>query len=138
MKHLYSIKQEDNKRSNKIKDKVMTLLLLVAFVLFITSLTQTIMKIRKMNKEVASRENQLERLKKEEEELKKKYEEITSSEYMEKQLRNQLNLAKENEIILILPEDEILKKLVPSDIEETAYDIRPNWRKWADIFGLSK
>ncbi len=91
-----------------------------------------------MNKEVASRENQLERLKKEEEELKKKYEEITSSEYMEKQLRNQLNLAKENEIVLVLPSDEVLQKLVPPDEEEVTFDTRPNYRKWIDVFGLLK
>lgn len=89
-----------------------------------------------MNDEVKSRENQLARLKKEEGELKEKYEEITSSEYMEKQLRNNLNLAKDNEIILVLPDDEILKKLVPPDVQEEGYDMRPNWKKWLDVFGI--
>ncbi len=136
MKDSYSIRKGNNKKADRVKDKIMTLFLVIAVILFITSLMQTSMKIRKMNKEVASRENQLERLKKEEEELKKKYGEITSSDYMEKQLRDQLNLAKENEIILILPEDEILKKLVPPDAEEVAYDMRPNWKKWAEVFGI--
>lgn len=115
---------------------MMTLLLFIAVVLFVVSLVQTSIKIQKMNKEVQSRENQLEKVRKEEEELKLKYEEITSSEYMEKQLRNQLNLAKENEIILVLPEDDVLRKLVPQDTQEEFDDIRPNWRKWMDVFGI--
>ena len=136
MRHLYSIKQQNNKRIDKIKDKVTTLFLVITFLLFVGSLMQTYRKIQKINKEIASRQNQLESLKKEEEELKKKYEEITSDEYIEKQLRNQLNLAKDNEIVLVLPPDEVLKKLVPPDEEEETFDIRPNWRKWIDVFGL--
>jgi cell division protein FtsB len=134
MKQLYSIEKEKNKRENRVKDKIATILLIIVSILFVTSLIQTIMKVRKMNKEIASRESQLDSLKKDEDALKKKYEEITSPEYMEKQLRNQLNLAKENEIVLVLPEDEILKKLVPPDDQEVTYDARSNWRKWYELF----
>ena len=52
----------------------MTLFLLITLFLFIGSLIQTSVKVRKINKEVANRRNQLERLKNEEEELKKKLE----------------------------------------------------------------
>lgn len=137
MKHSY-LSGKDTKKTERVKNKMMTVLLIIAVILFIVSLVQTSIKIRKINREVQSRENQLERVRKEEEELKRKYEEITSNEYMERQLRNQLNLAKDNEIILILPEDDVLRKLVPQDIEEKFDDIRPNWRKWADLFGILK
>lgn len=135
MKHSY-LSGKDTKKTERIKNNMMTVLLMIAIILFIMSLVQTSIKIRKINREVKSRENQLEQVRKEEEELKRKYEEIISSEYMEKQLRNQLNLAKDNEIILILPEDDVLRKLVPQDTQEEFDDIRPNWRKWADVFGI--
>jgi cell division protein FtsB len=136
MRNTFSFKKNKDARENKVRDKIINLFLLIVVVLFIISLIQTSVKIRRMNDEVKSRENQLARLKKEEGELKEKYEEITSSEYMEKQLRNNLNLAKDNEIILVLPDDEILKKLVPPDVQEEGYDMRPNWKKWLDVFGI--
>jgi len=136
MRNTFSFRKNSNTRENKVRDKIVNLFLVIVVFLFIVSLFQTSVKIRRMNDEVKSRENQLARLKNEEEELKEKYKEITSSEYMEKQLRNNLNLAKDNEIILVLPEDEILKKLVPPDTQETSYDMRPNWKKWLDVFGI--
>jgi cell division protein FtsB len=136
MRNTFSFRKNSNTRENKVRDKIINLFLVIVVFLFTVSLFQTSVKIRRMNDEVKSRENQLARLKNEEEELKEKYKEITSSEYMEKQLRNNLNLAKDNEIILVLPEDEILKKLVPPDTQETSYDMRPNWKKWLDVFGI--
>ena len=114
------------------------MLLLISIIIFISSAIQTLGKIKKVNEEVAEREEKLSELKKKEEELKEKYEEVTSDEYMEKQLRNQLNLSKENEITLILPPDEILIKLVPPEKVEAQVDLTPNWKKWAELFGILK
>lgn len=75
-------------------------------------------------------------LKQTEEELKQKYAEVTSPDYIEKQLRDRLNLSKENEIVLVLPPDEVLKKFVPPDEAKEKADLTPNWRKWMNIFGL--
>jgi SMC interacting uncharacterized protein involved in chromosome segregation len=112
--------------------------LLISVIIFISSALQTLGKIKKVNEEVAEKEEKLAELKKKEDELKKKYEEITSDEYMEKQLRNQLNLSKENEIVLVLPPDEILMKLVPPDKVEEQVDLTPNWKKWAELFRILK
>jgi len=103
--------------------------------LFISSLSQTSKKIQKVNLEVAFREEELKKLKEEQDELKIKLEEITSQEYIERQLRNELGLTKENEIVLVLPPDEILIKLLPV-VEEEVVEIKPNWQKWATLFGL--
>ncbi len=136
MRNMFTFRKSTDTRETKAKNKIINLFLVIIVFLFIVSLLQTSAKIRKMNDEVRSRENQLKRLKEEGEELKSKYEEISSNEYMEKQLRNQLNLAKDNEIILVIPDDEILKQLVPPDTQENSYDMRPNWKKWLDVFGI--
>ena len=137
MRIFRDIYKGDN-RKNKLKDRFLTMLLLISIIIFISSSIQTLGKIKKVNEGVAEREDKLAGLQKKEEELKKKYEEVTSDEYMEKQLRNQLNLSKENEIVLILPPDEILIKLVPPDKAEELIDLTPNWKKWATLFGLYK
>jgi cell division protein FtsB len=125
-------------KSDKLGSRLFNVVLVFSLVLFLASAVRTSGKIKKINKEITERENKLTELKKEEEEMKKKYEQVTSPEYMEKQLRNQLNMSKENEIILVLPQDEILKKLVPPDEEERSIDTTPNYRKWAELFGVLK
>ena len=129
------IKRGEN-RKDKYKERFLTFLLLISIIIFISSAFQTLGKIKKVNEGVSEREEKLTELKNKEEELRKKYEEITSDEYMEKQLRNQLDLSKDNEIVLVLPPDEVLKKLVPRTQVEEKMDLTPNWKKWAKIFGI--
>jgi len=136
MRHTYPRKQEGKNTGITFKDKLLTILLLITFVLFVGSLSQTYIKIKKIKKEVQSRQHELAELKQTEEELKQKYAEVTSPDYIEKQLRDRLNLSKENEIVLVLPPDEVLKKFVPPDEAKEKADLTPNWRKWMNIFGL--
>ena len=92
-------------KADRFKDRIITVALVISFLLFIGSISQTSKKIRIVDEEVADRQQELEKLKKEEAELKAKLEEVTSEEYMESQLSNQLNMARENEIVLVIPED---------------------------------
>ncbi|KKQ55740.1 MAG: Septum formation initiator family protein [Candidatus Woesebacteria bacterium GW2011_GWC1_38_13] len=135
MRHNYRFNQGGKKGVSKAQNRIVTLLLIIFFMLFISSLSQTSKKIQKVNLEVAFREEELKKLKEEQDELKIKLEEITSQEYIERQLRNELGLTKENEIVLVLPPDEILIKLLPV-VEEEVVEIKPNWQKWATLFGL--
>ena len=135
MRHSHSLNQGVNKGVSKAQNRIVTLLLLVFFMLFISSLSQTSKKIQKVNLEITLREEELKKLKEEQSELKIKLEEITSQEYIEKQLRNELGLTKENEIVLVLPPDDILIKLLPV-VEEEVLEIKPNWQKWAEVFGI--
>ena len=57
-----------------------------------------------------------------------------SEEFMEKQLRDKLGLAKEGEIILVLPEADIVRKLSPQIPEEDDFKPKPNWQKWLEMF----
>jgi len=135
MRHNYSLNQGGKKGVSKAQNRIVTLLLIIFFMLFISSLSQTSKKIQKVNLEVTLREEELKKLKEEQSELKIQLEEITSQEYIERQLRNELGLTKENEIVLVLPPDDILIKLLPV-VEEEVVEIKPNWRKWAEVFEI--
>ena len=135
MRHNYSLNQGGKKGVSKAQNRIVTLLLIIFFMLFISSLSQTSKKIQKVNLEVTLREEELKKLKGEQSELKIQLEEITSQEYIERQLRNELGLTKENEIVLVLPPDDILIKLLPV-VEEEVVEIKPNWRKWAEVFEI--
>lgn len=68
-------------------------------------------------------------------ELKSELSEASSAFYSEKQARDKLGLAKEGEIVLVLPEGNKLESLSPlSDFVEKEEEWIPNWRKWLDLF----
>lgn len=136
MRQMHLQNQGGKNQGYKVKNRLVTILLIISLFLFIGSVFQTSKKIQTVNKGVKDREKQLTKLRDEEKKLQEKYDEITSPEYMEKQLRNQLNLSKENEIVLVLPPDDVLKELVPPDDAEEEFDVKPNYQKWAEVFGV--
>lgn len=79
-------------------------------------------------------ENKLQKAKKENEELANTLEFTQSEQFIEEQLRNKLGLAKEGEIILVLPDGDTLKKLAPTIPEEQEEKPLSNWKKWMNLF----
>ena len=109
-------------------------LFIAFFILLIVSLARNVIRILKAGERVGEAEKRVEKLKVENEELKKRLETVGSEEYIEKQLRDNLGLAKEGETIVVLPDEETLRALAPrvEEEEETLPD--PNWRKWLKLF----
>jgi len=136
MHRIRHINKFKSKNPGTFKEKFFNVILALSIIVFAASVIQTSGKIKKINKEVDDRVNKLAELQKEKEKMQKKYEEVTSQEYMETQLRNQLNMSKSNEIILVLPEDELLRKLSPTDGDENEIDTMPNYLRWAEVFGI--
>lgn len=58
-----------------------------------------------------------------------------SDEFVEREARDKLGLGREGEVILILPEqsESSLKSQVSNPKSEIE-DIRPNWKKWWDLY----
>ncbi len=122
---------------NSIKEKLKSYseyLLILLSILLVISLTRNILKIRGADKKIEDAERELEDSRVENQELKVEIEALQSDEYIEKQFRDKLGLARESEIILVLPEKEILKKLAPrkENEEETLPD--PLWKQWLNLF----
>lgn len=109
--------------------------LLILFVLVLSlSLYRNLSRIKRSNQEIKRVEQKVENLEGENEELQDKLEIVKSEEYVEKQLRDKLGLAKEGEIVVVLPEEEILRRLAPEIDEEEDVLPDPNWKKWAKLF----
>ncbi|MFV1917260.1 MAG: septum formation initiator family protein [Patescibacteria group bacterium] len=110
--------------------------LILASILIAASLVRNLLRIRQANMKIIVAEETVVELRKDSEYLRSRVEKLKSDEYKEKQLRDKLGLAKEGEIIVVLPEDEILRKLTPKRVEEEETLPDPNWKKWLHLFGF--
>jgi cell division protein FtsB len=119
----------------KIKKYINYLLILFVF-LTLLGLARSINKARQVREMIKEKQEKVDKLNKENEEFKKRLKEVTSDEYIEKQLRDSLGLAKEGEIVVVLPDKETLKALAPHIEEEEDSLPDPNWKRWVHLFGL--
>ncbi len=106
---------------------IIAVLLSVSLVRNITNTKESLKRIDRKAKEAAE-------LERKNDELRKTLEMVQGGEFIEKQIRDQLGLAKEGEIVLVLPEDDVLKSLVPKLPEEEEELPDPIWRRWVQLF----
>jgi cell division protein FtsB len=109
-------------------------LFIIISILMLISLARNIIRVREAKERLVEKEVGIEKIRKENEELSLKVDIFKSDEYIELQLRNKLGLAKEEEIVIVLPDDETLRKFAPTgEIEEEILP-DPNWKKWLNLF----
>lgn len=107
---------------------------LILTLLMIFSIIRNVGKVARIRGEVEAEKEKVEKIKKENEELEKQISEIQGVEFMEKQLRDKLGLVKEGETIVVLPDEETLRKLAPKVYEEEDTLPDPNWKRWLKLF----
>lgn len=107
---------------------------LVVFGLLFSSLVKSLTRLKYGDSLVKKNEAKLQKIQKENKELLDKLETVQSSEYLEKQFRNKLGLVREGEIVVVLPEPEILKGLSPQIQDPESFKPKPNFQKWIDVF----
>ena len=112
-------------------------LLLFLCIVFALSLARNIARIKNAQVRMERIKGRVEKLQKENEELQLKIEEAKKQEYIEKQLRDKLGLSKEGETIVVLPDADTLRKLVPPIPEEEETLPDPNWKKWLKAFDVT-
>lgn len=112
-------------------------LLLFLCIVFALSLARNIARIKNAQVRMERIKGRVEKLQKENEELQLKIEEAKKQEYIEKQLRDKLGLSKEGETIVVLPDADTLRKLVPPIPEEEETLPDPNWKKWLKVFDVT-
>lgn len=91
-------------------------------------------RAKETQKLIQKTQSRLQKAKEENQNLQSQLEFTQSQQFIEEQLRNKLGLAKEGEIILVLPDNETLAKLAPTIPEEQEQKPQPNWKKWAQLF----
>ncbi len=113
------------------------LFFLLLFFTLLTSLTKNLLQLQSANKRLAQSKEKLAKEKENTANLENELKTVQSQLYIETQARNQLGLAKEGEVVLVLPEPEVLRKLSPRNRnQETTSLPDPNWKKWAKKFGF--
>lgn len=117
--------------------KVRVYLLILFVFLFGLSLFRNILKINEAKNRIQREKEKVIKLEEEgrvlEEELKK----MQGNEYLESQLRDKLGLAKKGESVVILPDPETLKSLVPEIPDEKDYLPDPPYKKWLKLFDIN-
>ena len=99
-------------------------------ILFLLSLIRNVSKIGEARKRIDKASEKVEKLREENEEIKRRLAEVKGEEYIEKQLRDKLGLAKEGEIVVVLPDEETLRKIAPSiPEEEEVLDAKTVWKE---------
>ena len=121
-------------RVKKIYEKFVSLILLILLLILSLSLFRSISKTKQNALLIKKERDRVEALSKEKQRLEEELQKVHSEEYIEKQLRDTLGLAKDGEIVLILPDEEVVKKFAPEYDEEEETLPDPNWKKWAKMF----
>ena len=107
---------------------------MVVSLLMLVSLARNIVKVREAKERLKEKEEYIEKIRGENEELSQRVATFKSEEFIEKQLRDKLGLAKEGETIIVLPDEETISKFAPSDEKEEEILPDPNWKKWLKLF----
>lgn len=124
-------------RIDLIKQKLGKLISWVMlFTLFVVGFgtLRNIQTLSKSKLRIKEAEEKLQKLENENRELGFKRDVVNSMEFKESQIRDKLNMVKEGEIIVILPEIEIVKRFAESETTVETQPQEPNWKKWIDLF----
>lgn len=106
----------------------------MVFIILVSSFVKSIRRIQVGDTVIEKTKVKIERAEEENKRLEEQLKIVQSEEYLEKQLRDKLGLAKEGEIILVLPEADIVRKLSPHIPEEEEIKPKTNFQKWMELF----
>ena len=115
--------------------RLMRFLIGIICFLLVISLVRNVARTTQMQQTLAEAENSLKELQSKQSNLQQDLSIIESDFYLEKEARNKLGLVKDGEIVIVLPSEDILRKLAHRGVEEAEYEQpHPNWRKWLELF----
>ena len=123
------------KESLKIKAKKIVGVAIWALVVFLLfSAIKNINRVASIRKSVQAEELRVEKMKQDNAQLEAQVAMMQGSDFIEKEIRDKLGLAKEGESVVVLPSEDLLRKLAPQmPVEEDALP-DPNWKKWMKLF----
>ena len=116
-----------------MRNRLITGILLIFGLYLIVSFSRDIFNLFQKGKEVEKEQLKLEELQIKNEELKRQLGYVKSAEFLEKEAREKLGLAREGEVVVILPEN--LEELISGNQSQiSANPEEPNWKKWWNLF----
>ncbi len=118
---------------HKIKAFLQWGIIILGLILAI-SLIKSTLKILGSNEKITQASDEVRELEKENEILEKEFKGVQNVQFIEKEARDKLGLAKESEFVLILPDEETLRSLSPKMQEKMRELPSSNWEKWLKLF----
>jgi cell division protein FtsB len=111
--------------------KITFFTIIVILLLTINDLIHSIYTIWQKQDLIIQTQKNLTAEKNENQELKKEITQVNQPQFLETQARDKLLLTKPGESVVIMPRDELgaSTEATPKQV-----DMRPNWKKWWDIF----
>ncbi|MBI2600401.1 septum formation initiator family protein [Candidatus Daviesbacteria bacterium] len=112
--------------------KIGLVLVIVIVGIIIANLIAQLFDATKSSDRLSQAAEELYKLEVKNKELKKRLQQVRSSEFIEEQARNKLGLGKKGETVVIIPEEKIQQVLGESrkNLEEKL----PNWLGWWKVF----
>ena len=108
--------------------RLITFFISLFSLIFIVNISRSIYSLWQKGGLVAEREKVRDALKKENNDLTEKLKNVESSEFIERQAREKLNLQREGEVVVVLPQDVAIESKPQVQTEV------PNWQKWWRLF----
>ncbi len=117
-----------------MKRKILEYAIWLLILMLSVSTVRNFSRVRRIRSEIKKEQEKVERIKRENEELERRVAETQGAEFIESEVRNKLGLVKEGEAVVILPDEETLRKLAPRISTEAETLPDPNYRKWLKLF----
>lgn len=113
-------------------NKVLSATIIILTIIIIFGLSRQIINALQISSRLDRSTDTLSILQEENRSLKKRLERVNTVDFIEEEARNKLNLAKEGEEVVIIPQEEI-EELVQSYRPHEPLK-EPNWLKWIKLF----
>lgn len=114
--------------------KILGPAILILMVALSLSALRNVRKIGEIRGEIQKEKDKIARIEEENRQLEQEIIQGQGVDFIEKELRDKLGLVKEGEVVVVLPDEETLKKFAPNlEIEEETLP-DPNWKKWMKLF----
>lgn len=114
------------------KKKLLALAGVILILGLLFSLGRQVYEVLKISERITEETEKLTRLQQQNQELRKKLEYVESGEFIERQARDKLNLARENEVVMVISPkeiDQILQEGKEKQVEKISH-----WLGWLRVF----
>lgn len=103
-------------------------------VILTISVVRNIEKAASIRSAVGVEQAKVDKIKEDNAKLEAEIAQTSSADFIEQQVRDKLGLVKAGEAVVVLPDEDTLRKLASQVPEETNTLPDPTWRKWLKLF----
>lgn len=112
-----------------LKSKIATALLTLVLIFVMIITAKILVQKRVVDREIGKLQSQMERIKKDNEQLSSLIQYLNTPEYQEKEAREKLNLKKDGEFVVVLPQGDVAAASQQNNQTETS-----NYKLWFNYF----